>query len=91
MMPFQTEAIEWVLDRNVYRCLEDPSAMEAQLIQDGWPEPLVLYARAIMREMARKATNNEVWRPKLGQREPESTLTGLEQEQSAPAVQGNAR
>lgn len=62
MALFDIVALEWYLEKNLRVCLESPDAMEANLIQNGWHEKMVLYARAVMREMAEKAKKGLVWR-----------------------------
>lgn len=62
MALFDIVALEWILEKNLRVCLESPEMMETKLIQDGWHESLVLYARAVMREMADKAKKGIVWR-----------------------------
>jgi hypothetical protein len=69
MALFDIVALEWFLEKNLRVCLESPDAMEANLIQNGWHERMVLYARAIMREMAEKAKNGIVWRAAVEERQ----------------------
>lgn len=63
VIPFEIAALEWFLEKHLRVCLESPDAMEARLIHEGWPNHLVLYARALMAEMTGKAGSGQVWRP----------------------------
>ena len=62
-IPFEIVALEWFLEKHLRVCLESPTAMEERLVHDGWPENMVLYARAVMAEMAGKAGRGERWQP----------------------------